>query len=222
MQNHRFNSAIKHLDRHDKTLSTIIKKNGIINLTHHRKYFNLLLGAIIGQQLSMLAASSIQKRFMDFFKNNPQPELILSTDDSALRALGLSNAKVKYVKDLSQKILAGEVKLKGLSKKSDEKIIAELTKVKGIGVWTAHMFLIFTLGRLDVLPVGDLGIRKSVMINYRLKKLPDEKKIRSIAKKNKWHPYASVASLYLWKSLDNNLPPKNPPKADEKLESLLK
>lgn len=219
IQNHLVNRAIKHLDRYDKTLSTIIKNNGIINLTRHRKYFNLLLGAIIGQQLSMLAAASIQKRFMDFFKNNPQPELILSADDSALRALGLSNAKVRYVKDLSQKILSGEVKLKGLSKKSDEEIVAELTKVKGIGEWTAHMFLIFTLGRLNVLPVGDLGIRKSVMVNYRLKKLPDEKKIRTIAKKNNWHPYASVASLYLWKSLDNNFSPKD---GDEKLESLLK
>ena len=114
---------------------------------------------------------------MDFFKNNPQPEFILRTDDSALRLLGLSNAKVKYVKDLSEKILSGEVKLKGFAKMSDDDIIAELTKVKGIGEWTAHMFLLFTLGRLDILPFGDLGIRKSIMVNYRLKKLPDEKRL---------------------------------------------
>lgn len=139
---------------------------------------------------------------MDFFKNNPQPEFILRTDDSALRLLGLSNAKVKYVKDLSEKILSGEVKLKGFAKMSDDDIIAELTKVKGIGEWTAHMFLLFTLGRLDILPFGDLGIRKSIMVNYRLKKLPDEKKIKLIAKNNNWYPYCSIASLYLWRSLD--------------------
>ncbi len=196
------NSAVKHLSKNDKVLSTIIKNIGIINLTRQKKYFNLLLGSIISQQLSTYAASSIHKRFMDFFKNNPQPEFILRTDDSALRLLGLSNAKVKYVKDLSEKILSGEVKLKGFAKMSDDDIIAELTKVKGIGEWTAHMFLLFTLGRLDILPFGDLGIRKSIMVNYRLKKLPDEKKIKLIAKNNNWYPYCSIASLYLWRSLD--------------------
>lgn len=195
--------GIRHLSKNDKTLSTIIKTNGVINLIQHKQYFNLLLEAIIGQQLSVYASASILKRFRAFFKNNPQPELIVQTDSTALRALGLSNAKVKYVKDLSQKILSGGVKLKGLARKTDEQIIEELTKVKGIGVWTVHMFLIFKLGRLDILPCGDLGIRKAIMINYKLKKMPDEKKINSLAAKNNWHPYCSVASLYLWKSLDN-------------------
>jgi DNA-3-methyladenine glycosylase II len=203
MLNHHIKNAVNHLSRKDNTLSTIIKNNGIINLTKHKKFFNSLLKSIIGQQLSMFAADAIEKRFMIFFKNEPLPDLILQTDDPALRALGLSNAKVKYVKDLSQKVISREINLKGLSKKSDEEIITELTKVKGIGVWTVHMFLIFTLGRLNVLPYSDLGIRKSIMINYRLKKLPNEKKIKSLAEKNKWHPYCSVASLYLWKSLDS-------------------
>lgn len=202
MQNNHLKKAANHLAKHDKVLSTIIKNNGIINLTCHKKYFNHLLSSIIGQQLSTYAADSIKKRFMNFFKNNPQPELILQTEDLALRSLGLSNAKVKYVKDLSQKIISGELKLRGLSKLTDDEIIAELTKVKGIGVWTTHMFLIFTLGRMNILPVGDLGIRKSVMLNYRLKKLPDERKLNFIAKENNWHPYCSVASLYLWRSLD--------------------
>lgn len=196
------NSAVKHLSRNDKVLSTIIKNIGIINLTRQKKYFNLLLGSIISQQLSTYAAASIQKRFLGFFKNDPQPEFILQTDHLVLRSLGLSNAKVTYVKDLSQKFLSGEVKLNGFAKMSDDDIIAELTKVKGIGVWTSHMFLIFTLGRLNILPFGDLGIRKSIMVNYRLKKLPDEKKIKLIAKNNNWHPYCSIASLYLWRSLD--------------------
>ena len=196
------NSAVEHLSNSDKVLSTIIKNIGIINLTRQKKYFNLLLGSIISQQLSIYAAASIQKKFLGFFKYDPQPELILQTDDLTLRSLGLSNAKVRYVKDLSQKFMSGEVKLKGFGKMSDKDIIDELTKVKGIGLWTSHMFLIFTLGRLNILPFGDLGIRKSIMVNYRLKKMPDEKKIKSIAKNNNWHPYCSIASLYLWRSLD--------------------
>jgi DNA-3-methyladenine glycosylase II len=194
---------MKHLSSKDKVLSTIIKTNGIINLTQHKQYFNHLLKAIIGQQLSVYASASIFKKFMAFYKNSPEPHLIVQTDDAALRSLGLSNAKVKYVKDLSQKIISGEVRLKGLTKKTNEKILTELTIVKGIGVWTVHMFLIFKLGRLDVLPFSDLGIRKSIMLHYNLKKLPDEKKIKSLAAKNNWHPYSSVASLFLWMSLDN-------------------
>ncbi len=209
MQNAEIKRAIKHLSKHDNTLSTIIKNIGIINLTPHKKYFNALLNAIIGQQLSMYAADKIASRFMALFNNNPLPEQILKAKDASLRAVGLSNAKVKYVKDLSKKILSCEINLKGLSKKSDGEIISELTKVKGIGVWTSHMFLIFTFGRLNVLPYSDLGIRKAIMLNYCLKKLPDEKKIKSISKKNNWNPYCSIVSIYLWRSLDNNFPPRD-------------
>ena len=205
MQNAEIKRAIKHLSKHDNTLSTIIKNIGIINLTRHRRYFYALLDAIIGQQLSIYAADKIASRFMDLFDKNPLPEQILDANDITLRSVGLSNAKVKYVKDLSQKVITKEIRLNKLSRMYDEEIIAELTKVKGIGVWTSHMFLIFTLGRLNVLPFSDLGIRKAVMLNYQLKKLPDEKKIRSIAKKYNWDPYCSVVSRYLWKSLDNNL-----------------
>ena len=204
MQNAEIKRAIKHLSQHDYTLSTIIKNIGIINLTPHRKYFNSLLDAIIGQQLSVSAADKISLRFFNLFDTKPLPEQILETSDITLRSVGLSNAKVKYVKDLSSKILTKELNLNRLSRMTDEEIIAKLTIVKGIGVWTSHMFLIFTLGRLNVLPFSDLGIRKAVMLNYRLRKLPDEKKIRSIAKKYNWDPYCSVVSRYLWKSLDNN------------------
>ena len=204
MQNAEIKRAIKHLSQHDYTLSTIIKNIGIINLTPHRQYFNSLLDAIIGQQLSVSAADKISLRFFNLFDMKPLPEQILETGDNILRSVGLSNAKVKYVKDLSWKITTKEIHLNKLIKMPDDEIIAELTKVKGIGVWTTHMFLIFTLGRLNVLPFSDLGIRKAVMLNYRLRKLPDEKKIRSIAKKYNWDPYCSVVSRYLWKSLDNN------------------
>ncbi len=203
MPSEKIKLALKHLSRHDKVLSTIIKNNGIINLTQRRKYFNLIVSSIIGQQLSTYAAAAIEERFFNYFQNNLSPDIILQTDDSALRSLGLSAAKCRYVKDLSGQILDGKISLNGLSKKSDNEVIAELTKVKGIGVWTSHMFLIFTLGRINVLPTGDLGIRKAIMLNYGLKNLPNEKKILSIAEKNRWDPYCSVASLYLWRSLDS-------------------
>ena len=196
-------NGIEHLSKHDKVLSTLIKNYGICNLQPHKKYYNLLLRSIVGQQLSVTAANAIGKKFFSYFNSKPTPEEILKTPHEQLRMLGLSNAKVKYVKDLSQKILDGKIKLKGFASKTDDEIINELTVVKGIGVWTVHMFLIFTLGRMNVLPYTDLGIRKGVMLNYGLKKLPDEKKIFKIAETNNWHPYCSIASLYLWQSLDN-------------------
>lgn len=203
MPNHNLQNAVKYLAKRDNTLSRIIKINGIINLTSHKKYYIALLRAIIGQQLSMYAARSINERFMNYFNNKPEPEIILQTEDPILRSLGLSGAKVKYIKDLSNKILTKEVILEGIGKKTDEFIVSELTKVLGIGIWSAQMFLIFTLGRMDVLPYSDLGIRKAIMKNYKLKKMPDEKKVNEIANKNNWHPYCTVASLFLWKSLDN-------------------
>lgn len=203
MPNNEFQKGLNHLKQNDPILASLILTFDKQNLTPHRKYFNLLLGAIIGQQLSIIAARSIRNRLFKFYKNYPTPEKILNTPDETLKSFGLSNAKVLYVKDLSHKILNGEVKLKGLSQMSNNEIIEELTKVKGIGVWSVHMFLIFVLARLDILPTGDLGIRKAVMINYKLKSLPDENKIKLIAKKNNWYPYYTIASLILWHSLDN-------------------
>lgn len=202
MFNDQISTALDHLSKHDKVLSTLIKIIGTCNLQPHKKYFNLLLRSIVGQQLSVKAADSIYKKFYSLFNSDPTPEQIVKIEHTVLRSAGLSNAKVKYVKDLSQKIIDGEVNLKGLSTKPDSEIIAELTKVKGIGIWTVHMFLIFTLGRLDVLPYSDLGIRKGVMLNYGLRKLPDEKKLKKFAKEKNWHPYCSIVSLYMWKSLD--------------------
>lgn len=204
MSLNEFQKGLNHLKQNDPKLASLILTYDKPNLTTHRKYFNLLLGAIIGQQLSILAARSIKNRLFKYYRNNPTPEKIINTPDETLRSFGLSNAKVQYVKDLSHKILNGKVRLKGLSKMTNDEIINELTKVKGIGVWSVHMFLIFVLARLDVLPTGDLGIRKAIMNNYKLKTLPDENKIKLIAKKNNWYPYYSIASLILWHSLDNN------------------
>ena len=194
--------GIVYLTRNDKCLSTLIKKIGKCNLHAHNNYFLSLLESIISQQLSSKAADAIYKRFLDFFTNDPSPEKILNAEHSEIRNLGLSNSKVKYIKDLSDKITKKEITFRGINSMSDEKIISELTKVKGIGVWTVHMFLIFTLGRLNVLPTGDQGLKRAMLINYRLKRLPDEKKFMKISRENNWSPYCSIASWYLWKSLE--------------------
>ncbi len=196
-------NGIEHLRKNDKTLRRIIDENEICNLSRKRNYFIQLLKAIIGQQLSYYAAKSINGKFLNFFEGKPTPEKVWKVEDSLLRSLGLSNAKTKYVKDLSLKLMNNEISLKNISSKSDGAIIEELTKVKGIGVWTSQMFLIFTLARLDVLPFDDLSLRKAIMKNYGLKHLPVDKEINRISNKHNWAPYRSIASWYLWRSMDN-------------------
>lgn len=204
MNNIEIEKGILHISSNDKYLNTIISvsETALGGLLPKKNYYRALLRSIIGQQLSVKAAAAINRKFLNYFKNKPDPEKILGTDDRVLRNLGLSNAKVKYVKDLSSKILKKEIKLNRLDKKSNEQIISELTQVNGIGVWTVHMFLIFTLGRLDVLPATDLGVRKVIKNTYRLRKLPDERKVYLISRKNGWAPYNSIACWYLWRSLE--------------------
>ena len=194
--------AIKLLLKNDPVMIRIIKNNSICNLQPHRNFFNALTQTIIGQQLSIKSAEAIKKRFFSFFNNHPLPENILDIPDQKLRTLGLSIAKVRYIKDLSRKVIDKKIILQGLSKKSNDEIINELTRVTGIGIWTTHMFLIFTLGRLDVLPYSDLGIRKAIMLNYGFKILPTNEEVIKLAKKNGWHPYYSVAAWYLWRTLN--------------------
>ena len=202
MQNSEIAKALQHLSAKDKTLLRIIKKSPKCNLPAHRKYYISLLKAIIGQQLSVASARAINTRFLGFFEGDPKPEKILETNDEKLRELGLSFAKIKYVKDLSNKIIKKEISFRNINKKPDEQIIEELTKVKGVGVWTVHMFLMFTLGRINILPSGDLGIKKAIMLNYGLKKMPTEEKVKQVATKNNWSPYNSGAAWYLWRSLE--------------------
>ncbi len=195
-------NGISHIYINDKKLAAIIDKVGECKIKSRKDHYLSLLRSIIGQQLSVKVADVIEQRFMKFFKNKPSPEKIIKADVESLRALGMSYAKIKYVKDLSEKILNKEIHFRNLNKMTEDEIISEYTKVKGIGVWSVHMFLIFTLARLNVLPVGDLGLKRAVMITYNLRKLPDEKKIILISKKNNWAPYNSIASWYLWRSLE--------------------
>ena len=199
-------NALLHLSSKDKILKNVIKLVGPCRLKPHKKYFETLVDAIVSQQLSFKVAEKIFNRFKLLFNKEmggkfPSPEQIIAVDDTKLRGCGLSNAKVAYIKDLSTKVMDGTVKINKLGSLPDEEIINELIQVKGIGVWTAHMFLIFCLGRLNVLPVGDFGFKNAVKQNYNLRIFPNEKKIFEISRKNSWAPYQSVAAWYMWQSL---------------------
>jgi len=202
MNSFEIENGVKYIYKKDKTLARVIDTAGLCTIKPRKNHYYNLLSSIIGQQLSTIVAGVIKERFFKFYNYKPKPEDILKTPDEVLRNIGLSWAKVKYVKDLSDKMVKDEIHFRGLSRLSDDEIIAEFTKVKGIGVWTVHMFLMFTLGRLNILPVGDLGIRKAAMLNYNLRKLPNEKRLTLLSKQNGWDPYNSIASWYLWKSID--------------------
>jgi DNA-3-methyladenine glycosylase II len=198
-------AAEKHLVEFDKKLAPVIKSSGPCRLKPHKDHYGELVGSIVGQQLSAAAAGTIWRRVLDLFGGKmPLPQQLIKIDDQKLRDVGLSWAKVRYVKDLAQHILDGRLDLEHISTMPNEQLIEQLTAVKGIGEWSAHMFMMFGLGRLDILPVGDLGVRKAMMNLYSLKELPDPALMVTIANKNHWHPYESVASWYLWQSLDNN------------------
>lgn len=200
----KMETAIKHLLEHDPVLAEIVKRCPSPTFVAHTNYYHELVDSIISQQLSVKAARTIEGRFKALFGDEfPSPEQILKKDVEELRAVGLSRPKVRYIQDLAMKIIEGEVRFDTLDQLSNDEIVEELTKVKGIGVWTVHMFLMFCMARLDVLPVGDLGIRNGIMRLYNLEKVPDAAEIEAIAKTNNWHPYESVACWYIWQSLDN-------------------
>jgi DNA-3-methyladenine glycosylase II len=203
-----YEEAAKHLTANDPLLAPIIAAAGPSTIRPHHNYYQALVGSIISQQLSVKAADTIERRFCELFGSPemPTPEQILTKDIDELRSVGLSRGKAVYVRDLAEHVLDGSVKLDQFSDKSNEEIIKELTAVKGIGVWTAHMFLMFCMGRLDILAVGDLGIRNGIMKLYGLGHAPTPEEIETIAKKNHWHPYESVACWYVWHSLDNKPP----------------
>lgn len=200
----KIKKAIQHLKQNDKILARVIDIVGPCTLVPQTNPFESIIDAIISQQLSMYAAQAIFNRFIEFYQPKifPEPEDILRTSEDDLKKIGISTSKIKSIKDLSEKVLAGKINLNEITKLSDDEIINELTKVKGIGRWTAHMFLIFSLCRLNVLPTEDLGIRKGIQKLYRLRNLPNEEKVKEVAKKNNWHPYCSIASWYIWRSLE--------------------
>jgi DNA-3-methyladenine glycosylase II len=166
-------------------------------------HYGALVRAIVGQQLSVKAARSIYNRLTARFSGRPPtPQEILDDDPEALReAAGLSRAKVGFLRSLAEHVLSGQLELERLNELADEEVIAELTAVKGIGTWSAHMFLMFHLQRPDVLALGDLGIRRAMERAYGLAELPAPAQMEEIAEP--WRPYRSLACRYLWRSLDN-------------------
>jgi len=193
--------VIKHLSR-DKKMASLMEKHQIHLPVGTENYFSDLVETIIGQQLSVKAAKTIHTRFKTLFSNELEinAQDILDTPDEKMRETGISRQKIVYLKHLSSLVSSGELNLINLQKLSDDEIINLLTKVKGIGRWTAEMFLIFTLGRQDIFSVGDLGLKNAISNIYKIDK-SDYSAILKISQK--WSPYRSIASLYLWRSLDN-------------------
>jgi DNA-3-methyladenine glycosylase II len=202
--NEQLSAAQAHLSSTDARLSLIIAKYGNCTIAPHTNYYEELISSIISQQLSVKAASTIWKRFIGLYGDKtPTPEQILATDIEEIRKVGASYAKANYIKDLALHILEGELDLAHIATLDNNTVITQLTAVKGIGEWSAHMFMIFSLGRLDILPWGDLGVRKSMQEVYELPTLPNKAEMIAVAEVNKWAPYQSVAAWYLWKNLDN-------------------
>jgi DNA-3-methyladenine glycosylase II len=171
--------------------------------------YGTLVRSITGQQLSTKAAATIYGRLTQHYGGRtPSPQEILDTSPQELRALGLSNAKAAYLRDLAEHIVDGELPIDDLAQMPDARVHELLTAIKGLGRWTVDMFLMFHLGRPDVLPVGDLGIRKAIQIHYGLKELPKAAEMEQIAEA--WRPHRTLASLYLWESLDNRPGAGNP------------
>jgi DNA-3-methyladenine glycosylase II len=200
--------GVAHLRSADPALAEIIDAVGSLDDARagrpdREDHYGALVRAIVGQQLSVSAARAIYGRLTERFGGRPPgPEEILSEDPEELRAAaGLSRAKVSYLRSLAEHVISGELELERLGELNDEEVIAELVAVKGIGMWTAHMFLMFHLERPDVLPVGDLGIRRAIERAYALDSLPDAPAIEKIAAP--WRPYRTLACRYLWRSLQN-------------------
>jgi DNA-3-methyladenine glycosylase II len=192
--------AIHHLRKCDPVLAAIIQQVGPFRMDYAPAEFCSLAEAIVYQQLNGKAAVTIFKRFTELAGEPLTPAGILKLTGEQMRAVGLSKQKSSYLKDLAAKTASGTLDFSRLHELSDEEVIKHLTQVKGIGVWTAHMFLMFSLRRPDVLPTGDYGVQMAMKKHYRKRKLPKPKDMEKIARA--WTPYRSVACWYLWRSLD--------------------
>jgi DNA-3-methyladenine glycosylase II len=185
--------------RKDPALVDIIDTVGDYTLKPRNHHLSVLVESIISQQLASNAAQAIFKRFKKLYPKFPTASEILSTRKSKLRLAGLSGMKIDYLKDLARHVERGRLDMKSLSKMNNEDVIAHLIQVKGLGRWTAEMFLIFSLGRQDVFPTDDLGLRKGVQMVFSLPELPKPKEVERLGER--WRPYRTIATWYLWKSL---------------------
>jgi len=194
---HTFRLGVEHISKADVKIRSLIKEHGIINFQIDGDPFESLVEAIISQQLNGPVARTIFGRLKILVNSEIiNAKSLEQVSVPEMRKAGVSPQKIRYLKDLTARVLEGQLNLHDLTGRPDEEVIHQLDEVKGIGPWTAHMFLLFTLGRTDVLPVDDLGIQKSIQRVYSLRKRPNTERISKIAES--WHPYCSIASLYLW------------------------
>lgn len=195
-------AGARHLATVDPVLARIIERLGPLRFEPDDRHLRTLVSSVVSQQLSGKAAASIMGRLTVLFdtEGEVRPEHILNVPVEALRGAGLSARKVECLRDLASAVRGGAIALYRFAELTDEEVIVQLTQVKGIGRWTAEMYLLFTLGRLNVLPVGDLGFRSSVRRHYGLEQLPSKAEIERIAAP--WHPYCSIATHYLWQAHD--------------------
>jgi DNA-3-methyladenine glycosylase II len=202
-------AAVAHLRAADPVLARLLDENGPPDVRRDPSrpapddHYGALVRSIVGQQLSVLAARSIYRRLMEFFGGHtPSPNEVLAADPDEMRlAAGLSRAKTTFLRSLAEHVISGELELERLDDLPDDEVMAELVAVKGIGEWSAHMFLMFQLDRPDVLAVGDLGIRRAVERAYDLEARPTAAELTSLGEP--WRPYRTVACRILWRSLDN-------------------
>ncbi|HEY6419758.1 MAG TPA: DNA-3-methyladenine glycosylase [Candidatus Binataceae bacterium] len=205
-------AARAHLSKTDPVLARIIKQVGPLKMARRSERFQALVRAIIFQQLAGAAANAIYGRFVGLFGDAkfPTPAQVLAASDADLRKAGLSAKKALYVKDLATHVANDTLNFHRFARMDDEEIIADLTRVKGVGRWTAEMFLMFNLARADVWPVDDLGVRNAVKLAFRMRERPDAKRLRAMGER--WRPYRSAAAWYLWQSLRLTLPDGRPTK----------
>ena len=197
---YEFRKALEHLNLSDPVLAAVIAKVGPCGMEFGPPEFHSLAEAIVYQQLNGKAAVTIFKRFAALAGDPLTPEGILKLTDQQMRSAGLSKQKTSYLQDMSERARRGDLDFSRLHEFTDEEVIAHLTQVKGVGVWTAHMFLMFTLKRPNVLPTGDFGIRMAMKKLYRKRKMPTPEQMAKIAKA--WEPHRSVACWYLWRSME--------------------
>jgi DNA-3-methyladenine glycosylase II len=192
--------AISHLKKSDPVLRAIIERIGPFRMEYGPPEFHSLAEAIVYQQLNGKAAVSIFNRFAQLAGEPLTPEGILKLTDAQMRSVGLSKQKSSYLRDMAQRATSGQLDFSKLHEMSDEDVIKHLTQVRGVGVWTAQMFLMFTLKRPNVLPTGDFGVQMAIKKHYNKRKLPKPAQMEKLAKP--WEPYRSIACWYLWKSMD--------------------
>jgi len=192
--------AINHLKKSDPVLRAIIERVGPCRIEYGPPEFHSLAEAIVYQQLNGKAAVTIFNRFADLAGKPLTPEGIMKLTDQQMRAVGLSKQKTSYLRDMAERALNGQLDFSRLQEHSDQEVIKHLTQVKGVGVWTAQMFLMFTLKRPNVLPTGDFGVQMAIKKHYKKRKMPKPTLMEKIAQP--WEPYRSIACWYLWRSLD--------------------